>query len=282
MNMLHNIQKGKTVRGTVKASWLQLQFKGDALEFKELQKINDAFPRLFQPAFLLQQNMMIHTLGELWWTMKKRSLQDLRDLNKAKMEQLKARKEARKQRRKNKKIQRNMGLLRYYLCPCFRKYYDPTLSAYDKMSEEERKEMDKQMAITRRQQELKIKNPETAAWLKYQEKIEKDMKALEATQEDGKEEGEGGSGTQKESGDKVSSPPAPAPKNFLEEKITATARSREERALQRGERKKQRMEEAGIADKKKKKYWDINDSLRECKYLYVIRIQWKGLNIVYN
>ena len=258
--MVHNVQKGKTVIGTVKASWLKLQFKGEQLEFKELQRIHDSFPRLFQPAFLLQQNMMIHTLGEIWWTRKKRSLQDVKDLNKEKLEQMKARKEARKQRKKNRKIQRNMGLIRYYLCPCLRKYYDPSLSEYDKLSEEQRKEMDRQLAIQRRQNELKIKNPETVAWLKYQEKVEQDLKLLEG-ETNAEVIEEGGSPVPKEANEValvstnveegVKTTPA---KSYLQEKISATARSREERALMRSERKKQRLEESGLEDKRKRKY----------------------------
>jgi hypothetical protein len=59
MNMLHNIQKGKVVGGTTKKSWLKLEFKADSLDFRELSRIHDAFPRLFEPAFSLQQNLMV-------------------------------------------------------------------------------------------------------------------------------------------------------------------------------------------------------------------------------
>jgi hypothetical protein len=266
MNMVHNIQKGKTVNGTVKASWVKLEFKGDQLEFSELRKIHDAFPRLFEPAFRLQQNMMIHTLGEVWWTLKKRSLQDVKDLSKLKMEQLKAKKEAKKQRKKNRKIKRNMGLIKYYLCPCLRRQYDPELSEYDKLSASQKAEMDKQLAVARRQQELKIKNPETIHWLKYQEKIGKDLELLEKKEkgqkgEDiGEEEEEtavtsnhhhlqdknGETGvsqvihSQREETERNNTNNA---KTFLEEKTTATARSREERAYLRNERKKERLRE---------------------------------------
>jgi hypothetical protein len=268
MNMVHNIQKGKTVSGTVKASWVKLEFKGDQLEFNELRKIHDAFPRLFEPAFRLQQNMMIHTLGEVWWTLKKRSLQDVKDLSKAKMEQMKAKKEAKKQRKKNRKIKRNMGLIKYYLCPCLRRQYDPELSEYDKLNAAQKAEMDKQMAIARRQQELKIKNPETIHWLKYQEKVGKDLELLEK-KEKGQNEAEDAAveeekvvatsnqlkhqvqdkngGTATESETVQSKETAEKSKNnaktFLEEKTNATARSREERAYLRNERKKERSRE---------------------------------------
>jgi hypothetical protein len=252
MNMVHNIQRGKTVSGTVKSSWMKLTFNADDLDFRELTKIHDAFPRLFEPAFRLQQNIMIHTLGEIWWTRKKRSLQDLKDLADSKIVQMKAKKEAKKQNKKNRKTQRNMGLIKYYLCPCLRKYYDPSATDYDKMTDEEKAEMDRQLAIARRQAELKVKNPETIHWLKYQEKIEKDLEQLEKIQEEekiddgNKAESDVHEDEPEDESTEISSPKAdPKPKSYLEDKLQATARPREERAFLRQERKRQRINEIG-------------------------------------
>ena len=282
MNMLHNIQKGKSVGGTVKSSWIKLEFKADQLDFKELQKIHDAFPRLFEPAFRLQQNVMIHTLGEVWWTRKKRSMQDIKDLSREKMEQIKAKKEAKKQRKKNRKIQKNMGLLKYYFCPCFRKYYDPSATEYDKLTKEQKLEMDKQLAIQRRHAELKMKNPETAAWQKYQQKIDQDLLLVEGSKEilgqttlafQQQSQTTGNNDTKSKDG-QAQTPQVPPttelqdiedgpenteevinsenPRSFLETKISTTARKREERAYLRGERKKQRMLEVEKETIKKK------------------------------
>ncbi len=103
-----------------------------------------------------------------------------------------------------------MGLVKYFLCPCLRRFYDPTLTEYDHLSEEEKIERDKQLAIARRQAELRIKNPETAQWLKYQKKIEE----TEVEQPEGV--------------------------GYVAEKIISTERPREIRAESRAERKKQR------------------------------------------
>jgi hypothetical protein len=220
-------------------------------------------------------------LGELWWTRKKRSLQDLKDVSKSKLEQIQAKKEAKKHRKKARKIQKNMGLIKYYFCPCFRKYYDPALSDYDKLTPEQRAEMDKQLALQRRQAELKIKNPETIHWLKYQEKVEKDIAQLEnhkntiSSIQDNPKTNEGkhsSSATTSNANELVlvplhekketeldeeddryvdDQPKKSPPKSFLEEKINATAIKREERAMNRKERKQQRMAEVEGPRKKR-------------------------------
>jgi hypothetical protein len=180
MNVVHNVDRGKTVTGNVKGSWMKLTFKNDQLDFKEFMKIHNAFPRLFGPAFRLQQLMMIHTMGEVWWTFRKRALQDQKDDAALKMKQLQQKKEDRAQAKKNKKIKKNMGLVKYYLCPWWRVFYDPSATAYDKMTAEQKKEADRQMKIARRQAELRMKNPETPYWKKYEEKIALELAELEA------------------------------------------------------------------------------------------------------
>lgn len=183
MNVVHNIKLGKTVSGTVKSSWMKLEFEGEQIDFKEFSNIHNNFPRILEPAFRLQQFMMTHTMGEVWWTLKKRALQNEKDADALKVQKLEERKEKRRQQKRNKKIQRNMGLLKYYMCPCFRKYYDPASSELEKLSQEEKEERERQLKILRRQNELKIKNPETADWLKYQKKIQSDLETIEEDQD---------------------------------------------------------------------------------------------------
>lgn len=186
VNAVHNIKSGATVTGTVRASWVQLTFAGEEFEFEEFKRIHNAYPRLFEPAFRLHQNMMIGFMGEWWWNAKKQQVLDLKELADAKIAAAIAKKEKKKQRKKDRKTLRAMGAVRYYLCPCMRKYYDPSLSAYDKMSEEEKALRDQEIAVARRQAELRVKNPETAIWLKYQKKIaaENQVYSLEEEQEE--------------------------------------------------------------------------------------------------
>ncbi len=172
VNVVHNIKGGATVRGNVKLSWMKLTFGGDQIDFNEFSRISNAFPRLFEPAFRLQQQMMNFYMGDAWWARKKRVNQDSKDDADAKIRKIEAKKEKRRQGKKNKKIQRSMGLLKYYACPCLRRYYDPARTEYDELTDEQKLERDKQLAVARRQAELRIKNPETAQWIKYKKKIE--------------------------------------------------------------------------------------------------------------
>eukprot|EP00981_Chlorochromonas_danica_P013960 scaffold7160_cov156-Ochromonas_danica.AAC.12 len=173
VNVVHNVRTGSTVKGAVKGSWMRLTFQDDQINFEDFVKIHTAFPRLFEPAFRLQQLMMIHTMGEVWWTLKKRSLQDMKEENLRKIQRIEAKKEKKKQDKKNRKIQRNMGLIKYYLCPCYRADYDPSRTAYDKLSQAEKEEWDRQVALKKREAELKLKNPETVDWMKFQKRLEK-------------------------------------------------------------------------------------------------------------
>jgi hypothetical protein len=71
MNILHNLEEGEVVKGNVKDSWNRLTFADDNMvDYSELSEIHSRFPKLFQPAFMLQNQMMIHFMGEIWWSNK--------------------------------------------------------------------------------------------------------------------------------------------------------------------------------------------------------------------
>lgn len=231
MNVVHNIKTGGTVRGNVKASWQLLEFKGDQIDFEEFSKIHNAFPRLFEPAFRLQQLMIVHTTGELWWNTKKREVQDLKEEADLKIAKNKAKKEAKRKEKKNRVIRRNMGLLKYYFCACYRDFYDPASAHIAHLTAEEKLEREKQIAIMKRQAELKLKNPETADWLKYQKKVAADLEIIEEqTEEKGPDDKAGSHGDSVEKQQNT----------YLDQKIGITSRPREERAIMRAERKKER------------------------------------------
>jgi hypothetical protein len=186
VNAVHNVRGGETIRGTVKLSWMKLTFAGNEFEFEEFKRIHNAFPRLFEPAFRLQQSMMRGFMGENWWGWKKDYVIQQKELADEKIKAIERKKQKKKERKKNRKTQRAMGSLRYYLCPCMRKYYDPSLSAYDRMTDEEKAIRDEEIAFARRQAELRVKNPETAVWLKYQNKVAKENQvySLEVVEEE--------------------------------------------------------------------------------------------------
>ncbi len=171
MNVLHNIVAPDTVRGTVKKSWRELTFSADnKVDFNDLIDINRKFPLIFSPAFNLQMTMMRHFMGESWWIAKKRALVDF----KQKADRLLKKKEERKKRKErnkqSRKIIKQMGAFKYYLCPCIRHLYDPDYES-QWMSSSKRAEREAALKAKRRQDELEAKNPKTHAWDMYDKKI---------------------------------------------------------------------------------------------------------------
>jgi hypothetical protein len=280
VNAVHNIKGGATVTGTVKASWMKLSFAGNEFEFDEFRRIHNAFPRLFQPAFSLHQSMMNGYMGERWWANKKQYLTDLKELADEKIKAVERKKEKKKARKKARKTLRAMGSLRYYLCPCMRKYYDPSLSAYDKLSEEEKARRDEEIALARRQAELRVKNPETAVWLKYQKKIAQENQVYAIEEEPEPEPASPqqpaapttssvmAAATQALA--KPAAPPPPAPlvpidtpyitpslvatkkvvvNSYLDDKVNMTSAQRAGRAMSRAERKAMRDRDPDLQQK---------------------------------
>lgn len=244
MYILHNVKAGDKVNGNIKASREQLEFKGDPpqIDFEGFASIHTRYPRIFEPAFSLQQLMMIYTLGELWWTRKKRENQDIREEADRKIAKQKAKKDMRKTSKKNRQIRRNMGLIKYYFCPCYRALYDPANSETAHLSAEEKVEREKQIALRRRKAELDLKNPVTAEWLKYEKKVAPDLAALETIEETGIDTKvlNNNSKSLADQNHFLVMQEAKDAKTFLDQKILITARPREERAYNRAERRKQR------------------------------------------
>lgn len=249
MYILHNVKAGDKVHGNIKESRERLEFKGDPpqIDFEEFALIHTQYPRIFEPAFSLQQLMMIYTLGELWWTRKKRENQDIREEADRKIAKQKAKKDTKKMAKKNRQIRRNMGLIKYYFCPCYRALYDPANSETAHLSAEEKVEREKQIALRRRKAELDLKNPVTAEWLKYEKKVAPDLAALEDVQEETGNDtalvpynNNNNSNSLGEQNQLTVVQETKDSKTFLDQKILITARPREERAYNRAERRKQR------------------------------------------
>lgn len=125
-------------------------------------------------------------------------------------------KEEKKQRKaqdvKERKVKKKMGLIMYYMCPCFRVYYDPSRGD-ELLTADEKAERDRRLAEARRQAELRVKNPETAQWKNFEKKIDPEV-------------GEG--------------------ETYVIERHVKTERKRNERAISREERKKKRMDDQDL------------------------------------
>jgi hypothetical protein len=216
MNILHNVRHPNTVEGIVKEEWKKLTFGTDGrIEFMEFLKYHNISPWLMKPAFRLQQEMQEKFLGEAFWEHKKRYLHDKKLLADAMIRAKKEKKEAKKKNQKERKLKKKMGLLKFYMCPCYRKFYD-TENAADYMTEDEKLERAKRIALARRMADLKAKNPETAPWKKLEAKI---------------------------------SPELGGDAHVIEEKVEKIERKRGERIDDRAARKKARQENDVLAHK---------------------------------
>ena len=172
MNTLYNIKEPMKVKGNPKASWKKLEFDEDLkVDFEQFDSMNRSYPWLFLPAFRLQNNMMINIFGELWWSNRKRRIQNFKDkLNRA-FEKKQKKKEKKKKMAAQRHIRRRMGLIRFVMCPCLRYLYDDRKVG---LTEEEKRERERQIAAARRAADLAAKNPVTHPWKKFEAKIKAD------------------------------------------------------------------------------------------------------------
>lgn len=171
LDVIHNIvEAGDHMRGNPRQSWNQLTFSDDGIiTFEDLIEMNNTFPTLLAPIFMLQAKMMVRFQGEIWWNNKKNLLL-VRNEDKA-IEDEEAEKKKLKNstetKARNRKIKRNMGLLMYLLCPCWHHHYDPTPPIDFEGIQKAKDEEDRLLKQLVKQQQLASKNPETAAWKKF-------------------------------------------------------------------------------------------------------------------
>ncbi|KAG3071292.1 hypothetical protein PC121_g9286 [Phytophthora cactorum] len=153
LEILHEDEQTSNMKHALKS----FDFNGDGkIDFTEFKQLNSQFPSLLYPAFRIQQNMKIFTLGEKWW---ERKIEELATEHNEKLTQQatagnvedmsdeaqRARKEemerTAKQKRQEQAARMRMGCLYYTCCPCQRKLYiieDEESSDSDSDSDEER------------------------------------------------------------------------------------------------------------------------------------------------
>ncbi|KAG7378310.1 hypothetical protein PHYPSEUDO_010267 [Phytophthora pseudosyringae] len=153
MEILHEGEQTSNMKHALKA----FDFNGDGkVDFAEFKQLNAQFPSLLYPAFRIQQNMKIFTLGEKWWERKIEELvterhekltqqaatENVEDMTD---EALKAKKvemeRVTKLKRQEQAIRIRMGCMYYTCCPCRRRLYivdDEEPSDSDSDSDEER------------------------------------------------------------------------------------------------------------------------------------------------
>lgn len=211
MNSLHGIIPPEKATGNIKASWLGLRFpENNKIEIEDIQSYHAQAPQILEPAFRWQHLMAVKYGGVEYWEQKKRRLFE----DKLKADVILAKKKAKREKKQNfkkiQKIKKNMGILRYYCCPCIRFMYDPDDERG--MTEEQIREKH----AKKRDEELRAKNPDTAHWKQLEKKIDPNK---------------GGS------------------ESYVVEKILKTERHREARSNARAERRAERKHDDSLAHK---------------------------------
>lgn len=142
LEILH--EDGQT--SNMKQALKSFDFNGDGkIDFDEFKQLNGLFPSLLYPAFRMQQNMRIFTMGETWW---RKKIEELHAEKEKELERLqaaatgdtsedatKAQKDAlalaAKRKRQEQAIRIRMGSLQFHCCPCRRHLYIINESAPD-------------------------------------------------------------------------------------------------------------------------------------------------------
>jgi len=211
MNSLHGIIPPEKATGNIKASWMGLRFpENNKITIDDVLEYHAQAPLILEPAFRFQFLMEQQYGGVPYWENKKRRLFE----DKLRADSLLAKKKAKREKKANfkriQKTKKNMGILRYYCCPCIRFMYDPEDERG--MTEEQKKERD----FKKRSEELAQKNPNTAHWKQLEKKIDPTK---------------GGS------------------EGYVVDKILKTERHREARSTARADRRAERKHDDSLAHK---------------------------------
>lgn len=153
LDILHADEQTSNMKHALKT----FDFNGDGkIDFAEFKQLNTQFPSLLYPAFRIQQNMKIFTLGEKWWERKIEELvtehqdklaqqaaaENVEDLSDEALKAKKAEMErVAKLKRQEQAIRIRMGCMYYTCCPCRRRLYiidDEHPEDSDSDSDEER------------------------------------------------------------------------------------------------------------------------------------------------
>ena len=177
LRVLYHIVPPDEFTGNTRNALDLLEFHDDEkVDWREFNRFHVLFPALFYPAFRMQDTMIKMTMGQRWWDKKKRRLYDEK-VRRDMIEQLALRKEhARLLKLREKRVRKNMGLLRYMCCPAQRAAFRKLFPVDDAEAERSLSEAElqaqkaKQREVERRLRELDAKNPETPAYKDYQKR----------------------------------------------------------------------------------------------------------------
>lgn len=174
LRVLYNVVPPAELGGNVRNALQKIDFHADGkVDFSEFKRVHRHFPALLYPAFRLQQNFMVYTMGCKWWDRTKMRLHD----DKVRRHMIETRAAGLERKRVlnlvEKRVRKKMGLLRYLCCSGQRAAYralfpiDETKNHNHTQAQRTHNQEKQRRAMERKARQVAARNPETAVWQKY-------------------------------------------------------------------------------------------------------------------
>ena len=144
--------------------------KDGKIDYGEFQLLNTNYPQLLFPAFRMQENMMIHSLGMKWWRSRKQMLEGDRATQRRHSEELRRKEEKRQKKIRQREIKRKMGSFRYYFMFWERGKYLAQINAEKKKKKKKKK---KEKAEDWKRQHMELMKEKDAGPVKKKKKKKK-------------------------------------------------------------------------------------------------------------
>jgi len=195
LDLLHNVHENSNsnsldenkMKGDLKLSRRKIEEEIDRmaiageLEFMEMKRFLDKYPRLFYPAFRIQNKLMFTYFGFRWWEIKKQKLQVLK-AKQARKDDIVLQTNILVERIRQRRIRQEMGVLPYYLFPWKRKNlhdkFPKRMMKIEELDIPNQQELNVLRTKMKEAERITINIPDTQEWKGYIESKKKEKSDL--------------------------------------------------------------------------------------------------------
>lgn len=174
LRVLYTIVPPAELGGNIRNALQKIEFHADGkVDFREFKRVHRHFPALLYPAFRLQYNFMVYTMGYKWWDRTKMRLHD----DKVRSHLIETKPERLERKRvmtlREKRVRKKMGILRYICCSEQRAVYRALFPIKNTQTQDgahahqNHDEQQRRRALERKARQIAARNPENAVWQKY-------------------------------------------------------------------------------------------------------------------
>ena len=183
VDVLYDTGQEDEKKGFLSAAKTKLEVSEDGrVDFREMNELVKRFPNFWYPVFRLQNKTMARFVGHNWWRKKKEELHKAR-VRHSVMNDIALQTELALERIRQRRIRRQMGIIRYNLLPCRRAHLEEICPKREVKRENALEEKDDEEATERKKEQRKemnrldditVKNQETLEWHQYIQRKQRD------------------------------------------------------------------------------------------------------------